>query len=245
MCGEGCFAQGHGLEFLVMALQTYWHSTSLQPSWLSMKKAFIQEAACLSDFEIRTGPVGDGWCDFTVRLGDASWSCSASYIDHHPLHYLIHSAVDLYDHLFVESVPVQNAVWDSLAADEPGGIVVRATPAGENVKVSIFYYPGEPLLPSPEKLPEIQPVAEGLVGYWTYADAIFNDAAKAVVRHGFTGLRNAWEANRWDIDAHYQVLPIEHFLYLANLVMNRSPKCGMTFQEEISLLNVLSQNHAS
>ena len=208
-------------------------------------KSFIQEDTCLSDFEIHTGPVGTGSCDFTVRLGDASWSCSASYIDHHPLHYLIHSAVDLYDHIFVEQVPVRNAVWDSLAADEPGGIVVRATPAGQNVKVSVFHYPDEPLWPSSEKLPAVPPVAEGLVDYWAYAEAIFEDAAAAVVRHGFTGLRNAWEPNRWDIDAHHQVLPIEHFLYLANLVMHRSPKNGMTFQEELSLLNEFTQKYAS
>jgi hypothetical protein len=79
-------------------------------------------------FEIQTGVVDVGWCDFSVRLGSDTWSCHASCIDDHPLYPLIHSAVDLYNHIFEDPLPIENAVWDSLAADEPGGIVIRATP---------------------------------------------------------------------------------------------------------------------
>lgn len=196
-------------------------------------------------FEISTGCVDVGWCDFLVRLGDKSWSCQASYIDHHPLYPLIHSAIDLYNHIFEEPIPIENAIWDSLAADEPGGIIIRATPEEQNVKIKIFHYPGEPLWPDPKKLPDISPVAEGLVDYWTYADAIFQDAARAVVRHGFTGLRNAWEPNRWDIDSHNPVFPVEHFLYLAALIKHRCPRKEMSLEDELCLLHELKQKYRS
>lgn len=192
----------------------------------------------LKQFEIRTGAVDFGWCDFFVRLGDESFSCHASYISDHPLNPLIHSAVDLYKHIFDYPIPIDNAVWDSPAADEPGGIVIRATPEGECVRVRIYCYDEVHFWGSDTSmLPEIPPAAEGLVDYWTYADAIFEDCARAIGRHGITGLRNAWQPNRWDIDAHYEVLPVERLLYLAALVKYRSPKAGMSLEEELVLLH--------
>ena len=196
----------------------------------------------VSIFEITTGPVDHGWCDFTVRLGDGVWNCHSSYIGSHPLHALIHSAIDLYNHIFEDPIPVENAIWDSLAADEPGGIVIRATPKIENVRVQIYQYLDDPLYPSP-KAPEIPPAADAEIDYWTYADAIFLDASRAIARQGITGFRNAWEPNRWDIDAHCQVLPIEHFLYLAALVKHRAPIKGLRLEEEIAILTELGERH--
>jgi hypothetical protein len=187
-------------------------------------------------FQIVTGPVEAGSCDFTVRLGESSWSCRASYIASLPVTELIHSAIDLYEHLFVEPLPMENAIWDSLAADEPGGIVIRATPEESKVKVVIFHYPSEPMWPKPDELPEIPPVSSGLMDYWTYADAIYEDAARVIARHGFTGLREAWEFGSWGIDGHWTVFSIEHFLYLAALIKHRSPRRNLTLEDELDLL---------
>lgn len=197
-------------------------------------------------FEVRTGAVDEGWCEFLVRLGDESWSCHASYIGHHPLNPLIHSAVDLYNHIFEDPILIENAVWDSQVDDEPGGIVIRATPEGDKVRVRIYIYDGvDSFWPDPATLPEIPPTAEGVVDYWAYADAIFEDGSRAIARHGITGLRNAWQPNRWDIDAHYEVLPVEHFLYLAALVKHRSTKAGMDLEEELLLLHEMQTRFQS
>jgi hypothetical protein len=116
-------------------------------------------------FQVSTGPVDAGWCAFEVRLGESSWGCQASYISSLPVVELIHSAIDLYEHLFEDPIPLENAVWDTLAADEPGGIVIRATPEDGKVKVTIYHYPNEPMWPKPDELPEIPPIASGLVDY--------------------------------------------------------------------------------
>lgn len=187
-------------------------------------------------FQVTTGPVDAGWCDFKVRLGESSWACQASYISTFPVAELIHSAIDLYEHLFENPIPLENAVWDILAADEPGGIVIRATPEAGKVKVTIFHYPTEHLWPKPNELPEIPPVASGLIDYWSYADAIYEDAARVIARHGVTGLREAWEPGSWGIDGHRPVFPFEHFLYLAALVKHRSSKRNLTPEEELILL---------
>ena len=143
-------------------------------------------------FEIQSGVVDVGWGDFSVRVGDHAWSCQASYIAEHPLNPLIHSAVDLFDHLFEDPLPIENAVWDALAADEPGGIVIRAVPQAESVRVKVFLY-HEQLWPDPEKVTDIPPVANIVMDYWAYAEAIFNDASRAIARQGFAGFRNGWE----------------------------------------------------
>ena len=199
----------------------------------------------LKRFEVRTGTAECGWCEFSVRLGDDSWSCNASYISDHPLNPLIHSAVDLYNHIFENPIPIENAVWDSLAADEPGGIVIRATPEGECLRVRIYRYDEVHFWGGDTTtLPEIQPAAEGLVDYWAYADAIVEDGARAIARQGITGLRNGWQHCRWDIDAHFEVLPVEHFLYLAALVKYRAPKVGMNLEEELLLLRGIQAEYS-
>jgi hypothetical protein len=110
-------------------------------------------------FQVTSGPVEAGWCAFEVRLGESSWSCQASLISSLPVSELIHSAIDLYEHFFEYAIPLENAVWDNLAADEPGGIVIRATPEDGKVKVTIFHYPSEPMWPKPDELPGIPPVS--------------------------------------------------------------------------------------
>jgi len=199
----------------------------------------------VSTFEVITGVAEWGGGDFTVRLDNSSWRCRASYIDQHPLHGLIHSAIDLYDHIFVAPYEIEDAVWDCRAADEPGGIVIRVTPEWENVRVQIFHYLSGSLWPSPKTSPEIPPVADRLVDYWNYAEAIWYDAARAIARQGFTGLRDAWEPNRWDADSHFEVLPIEHFFYLAALVRYRSPRKSMSLSEEIAILRDMEEKNKS
>jgi hypothetical protein len=197
-------------------------------------------------FEIMSGAVEVGLCDFTVRLGESSWSCQASYLHSLPISDLIHVAIDLYEHLFEDPLPLENAVWDALAADEPGGIVIRAMPADDQaklVKLTIFYYPTEPMWPKPDELPEIPPVAEGLVDYWEFATAVYNDAARTLLRHGTIGLRSAWEPGHWGIDGHWSVFPFEHFMYLATLVKYRRSKESLTFEEELTLLREIREKH--
>jgi hypothetical protein len=191
-------------------------------------------------FQISTGAVDAGWCDFKVRLGESSWACQASYISSFPVAELIHSAIDLYEHFFENPIPLENAVWDILAADEPGGIVIRAAPEDGKVKVTIFQYLSEPFWPKPDELPEIPPVASGLVDYWSYAEAIYEDAARVVARHGITGLREAWEPHSWGVDGHWPVFPFEHFLHLGALVKHRSCSGDLTLDEEIGFLREIN-----
>ncbi len=197
----------------------------------------------LTEIEFITGSVEFGCSDFTVRLGAQRWHCRASYISYHPLRDLILSAVDLYDHIFNSPIPVENAVWEICAHDEPGGIVVRAVPCGEQVNIRIYHYTGDKLWPNPKNTPEVGPVAESLVNYWQFAEAILTDAARSLANHGITGFRNAWEPHRWDIDAHWEVLPVEHFLYLATLVKHRVPIYAMTLTEEIALLSEIMEKY--
>lgn len=189
-----------------------------------------------ADFEILVGPAEAGWCDFTVRLNTLSWTCHASYIGDHPLKVLIHSAVDLYNHLFEDPIPVENARWDCLAADEPGGLFLRITPHSGNVKVTLFSYTSEMLHPNPENCPEVPPAAEAVMSYWDYAEGVLFAASRALARQGVTGLRNGWVPNMWHIDGHFEVFPMEHFLYLAALVRDRTPKTDMNLAEERAIL---------
>lgn len=195
-------------------------------------------------FEIHSGDVDVGWCEFSVRAGDQSWSCHASYIADHPLKPLIHSAVDIFDHIYEDPLPIENAIWDSLAADEPGGIVIRAVPHAEKVNVKVFDYRDQYLWPSPSQLPEIPAVADIFIDYWMYAEAIFADASRVIARHGFAGFRNAWEPTSWDADTHHCILPVERFFYLASLIKHRVPRKVLSFQDELSLLaNIDQKNH--
>jgi hypothetical protein len=200
----------------------------------------------LSIFEIITGVVEVGWCDFTVRVDTASWKCRASYIGQHPLHDLIHSAIDLYTHIFEAPLEEEDAVWDCRVTDEPGGILIRAIPEWKNVRVQIFdFQSDDSFWPEPKTSPAIPPVADTVVEYWSYAEAIFHAAARAIARQGFTGLREAWEPHGWDVDFHFEVLPVEHFLYLAALVRDRAPRKRMSLAEEIAILRDIEERNKS
>lgn len=199
----------------------------------------------LSTFEVTIGVADVGWCDFSVRVDNASWQCQASYIGDHPLNDLIHSAIDLYTHIFEAPLDEEQAVWDCRIADEPGGILIRTIPDGKNVRVQIFEFQSDDQWPKFEALPEIPPVAEAIVDYWSYADAIFQAGARAVAKQGFTGLRNGWIPQGWDVDFHFEVLPIEHFLYLAALVRDRAPRKRMSLAEEIAILRDIEGENKS
>jgi hypothetical protein len=193
--------------------------------------------------EFNTGPLDVGWSEFKVRLSSSCWTCQASYICSHPLRDLIFAVVDIYDHIFVDPLPSENAVWDSAACDEPGGIVVRAIPIGKQVSVSVYEYTDWTVLWAEAKnRPDIPAAGEITVDYWDFADAVFTDAARAVVRHGFTGFREGWHPHRWDADSHFEVLPVEHFLFLAGLVLRRQPVHQMTFDEELELLKEVKRH---
>lgn len=208
-------------------------------------------------FEVRTGLVDTGWCDFYVRLGDQSWSCRASYIGEYPPAPLIRSAVDMHTRLFKSHWRGGKSFWDSKITAEPGGILIRVSPSGTMIKVTIFYSESDIFdsrnidRPTADR-PYIPPVAEGLVDYWDYADAIFVDAAKAIVRQGFVGLREAWNPGSWGADfdgydPHFPMdpFPTDHFFYLAALKKYRSPKPKMSFEEELSLLQQLHEQYKS
>ena len=191
--------------------------------------------------EFTSGVVDVGWSEFTVRLENESWSCQASYLYAHPLYELLLSAVDLYDHIFTAPVPKKNAIWLSNAIDEPGGIAIQAIPKNENAEVSVFIYDAEDL-PNSSEITKRPAVGKATVNYWEYANAVFQDAARAVARQGFTGFQNAWE-HTWDLDSHFEVLPVEHFLYLASLVMTKEKKPGLSLKEEINLLSTILEKY--
>ncbi len=193
-------------------------------------------------FRIQIGPASFGWCDFSVSLGDASWSCDASYLGAHPLYSLIHSAVDLYgardddDYLF--------PIWDSLIEDEPGGIVVRVRPEGDKVRLSIYQFHDCVKWPDAKEDPGMSPVGEAVISYWSFADAVFEAAAIAVVRQGVTGLRENWQPGQWDAEKHSPTFSYEYFLYLGALVKHRLPKEQMSFREELEMLRELEEKYA-
>jgi len=155
------------------------------------------------------------------------------------LRELIFAAVDIHAHMFSYPVPPKNAIWHASAVAEPGGIVLRIVPIGAKVKVSVLLH--DCWMPDPEVLSADLIVGEGTVDYFDFARAVYRDAGRTVVRHGFTGLRQAWEPGRWDIDSHFEVLPIEHFLFLARLVSQGVPSYSLTFGEELELLNKIKE----
>ncbi|HEX5314020.1 MAG TPA: hypothetical protein VFX38_03805 [Gammaproteobacteria bacterium] len=184
--------------------------------------------------EFRTARVESGWSDFTVSLGESSWKCRASYISAHPLVDMIHTAVDLYDHIFVAPMPEESSTWDITACDEPGGLLIRIVSIeGEN-RASVFRL-------DDQFKPQAVPVGEGTIDYWQFADAVFSDAARTVARYGFIGFRDRWFFPNWDRDYHYEALPIEHFLYLAALIERRKPVNEITLADEIGLLRKIQK----
>jgi hypothetical protein len=83
-------------------------------------------------------------------------------------------------------------VWDCLAADEPGGIVLRILPLlgpkGRRIRMQVFRYRGDDLWPGPDKIPEIFPEADGIITLDAFARAVYTAAADALAREGITGL---------------------------------------------------------
>jgi len=185
-------------------------------------------------FEIITGPVEYGWCDFSVRVGGNVWSCQASYVGEYPLDPLLHSAVNLHNHLFIDPIPEENAVCESRILDEPGGILIEARPEEGAVAVRVFHDPGNNEL---NQIADDSLVATLELDYWEYASAIANDARRAVARQGFVGLRNGWEGpEHWGFDFEYGIFPVEQFLYLLHLVRDRQPPVNRCLSDEILLL---------
>lgn len=193
-------------------------------------------------FEIMTGPTSDGWCDFSVRVDSDSWECRASYIGEHPLNPLVHSAVNLYGHIFVEPIPLENAVCDSIITDEPGGILLRATPSGHNVNLQIYIDPGNEFMSGDVKASERSLVAETSMDYWDYAGAIYCDLGRAISRQGIIGLRNGWRGKQnWGFDFEYNILPLEQVVYLAFLLKDRVAPTDSNFWDELAVLGEMAR----
>ena len=193
-------------------------------------------------FEIETSDVVDGLCDFGVRLGDGSWHCQASYIGDFPLKPLLVSAVELnsFIHQDEDDRVIEDPVWDSRTADEPGGIVIRARPAGDDVAVTIYYYEGEPLWPDPKKCPDVAPVAEAVITFREYAEAIYRDAVKVLVKHGVTGIHHHWSLGRWDKGEVSDVFPVPHLLRLAAILKGRVENTPLSWPEELAILREIT-----
>lgn len=193
-----------------------------------------------TEIEFITGPVDAGWSKFTVRLGQQQWTCQASYLGTHPLRELVFAVLDIYDCDFADpGAPAFELCWDIWARDEPGGVFIRVgIRANQRVNVRIYRNLIEDkYLPRLDVAdPAIIPVAESVVDYWQFAEAVFDDAARSLARHGITGFRNGWYPDRWDVDAHYEALPVEHLLYLGALVKNHAPVKGLSLAEEIAML---------
>lgn len=192
------------------------------------------------NFQILTGNTDAGWCNFTVQVGEVSWACRASYIGSYPLFPLIHSAVNLYNQRYMDSIPIENAVCDSYITGEPGGILIRATPEGDRVAIHVFC---DSELVQSSSIDCSRAVASTVIDLWEYLDAIFADAHKAIARQGFLGLRNGWRGlSHWGIDFEYSILPIEQFLYLAYIVRHRKPPVDSSFTDELDLLELIGKS---
>lgn len=190
--------------------------------------------------EFITGPVEAGWSEFTVWIGESSWTCNASYLGSHPLSQLIHLAVDIHEHIVENADCEGDDIWTAWAIDEPGGIVVQAAPVnGCKLEMSVFQFKKEDLLTMQKDPPDIPPNGECILEYWDFAKAVFNDAARAIARQGITGFRHAWEPFHWGDGFHFTALPVEQFFYLANLVMDGEKKPGLSLKEEIQILETV------
>jgi hypothetical protein len=193
----------------------------------------------LLPFNVESGFIEFGWSDFRVSLGEQRWSCQASYISAHPIQALVRAAIDIHTHFFSAfPFPPEHSVWQVLAADEPGGIVLRLAPEATCVRITIFHYPDEPTWPDPDELPEIPPVAEGFVDYWVFAEAVQRDAALVLGRHGLTGFTCGWDFWGWE-DDNLPLFPVALFLHLTALVRDRKVPGSMSLAEEIDLLRAL------
>ena len=176
-----------------------------------------------SPFILTVGETDVGWCGVEVRFGNRTWRCEASYLGPYPLLPLIHAAVELLQYFMDNDtgsgMSDAGDVWDCLAADEPGGIVLRVMPhpggAGQRVKVQVFRYRGDALLPSPDNLPDIPPEAEGVITLDAFARAVYEAGANALARQGITNLSLNWEHHLMTHDnASLTVFPVDRFLHL-------------------------------
>jgi len=192
-------------------------------------------------FDIEIGPAEWGSAEYTLRLGEDSWRCTASYIGLHPLNQLIHSAVDLYNHIFELPLPEESAIWECWALDEPGGILLRVTSEGRKVKITVYYSLMDDFVLGQDRCPDISAVAECLIDYWEYAEAIYRAAAQVILKQGFVGLRSGWRPGYWDADNQREVLPVERFFYLAALVRHRAPRPVLGLAEEIAILSAIAE----
>lgn len=192
-----------------------------------------------SPFHLFTGICEAGWSDFTIGFRDRSWSCNASYIGTHPLGNLLPSAVGMFLFLYEEAiVPAQ---WKTVVADEEGGIAIISRLHGKQVKVIIYVYASDEcgLFPTPEKFPDILPVAEELIDYWDYAHAIFDAAQESIVRQGFAGMSEGWDPGNWGDHEASDAFSLAHFFHLASILKYKRPRQNMTLSDEIKLLEKL------
>ena len=174
-----------------------------------------------SPFALAVGETADGWCKYEVRFGDHTWRCEASYIGDYPLCPLIHAAVEL-PREFDDADNCWDAdqdAWDCLAADEPGGIVLRLIPLNGRedcrIRLQVFRYRGDDLWPSPHKHPDIKPEAEGVITLDAFARAVYEAGADALARQGITNLSLNWEHHLMTHDnASLVVFPVDRFLHL-------------------------------
>ena len=190
-------------------------------------------------FELTTEKSEVGWCDFSVRLGDARWDCQASYIGDHPLRSLIHSALGIHSELSRPNA--RPSTWDSLAADEGGGIFIRANREGGRVRVKAFHYLGGDPWPSPERQPQ-PPAGEAAIDFQDYALAIYRDASRAISRQGIMGFARGWDWSWCDGEPSSEPIPIPQFLRLAGIVRNLPVDEPTTLDEEIEILRTLGKD---
>lgn len=209
-----------------------------------------------SPFILTVGETDEGWCGVEVRFGNRTWRCEASYLGPYPLLPLIHAAVELLQHFMDNDtgsgICDAGDVWDCLAADEPGGIVLRVMQhpggAGQRVKVQVFRYRGDDLLPSPDNLPDIPPEAEGIITLDAFARAVYEAGAGALSRQGITNLSLNWEHHLMAHDnAALVVFPVDRFLHLHRQLHGTRGGWGnalIPFAEDIAILRAILRRNA-
>ncbi len=206
-----------------------------------------------SPFVLTVGETEVGWCGFEVRFGERTWRCEASYIAAYPLSPLVYAAVELpqyfRDNCHADTDDDDVDVWDCLAADEPGGIVLRVIPligrADRRVRIQVFRYRGGDMWPRPDKCPDIPPEAEGTITLDAFARAVYKAAAHALARQGITRLSLGWESRLLTLDFNTMVVfPVDRFLHLHYQLQGAKrdePSAGGTLAEDVAILQQILQ----
>ena len=123
----------------------------------------------------------------------------------------------------------------------PGG-------AGQRVKVQVFRYRGDDLLPSPDNLPDIPPEAEGIITLDAFARAVYEAGAGALSRQGITNLSLNWEHHLMAHDnAALVVFPVDRFLHLHRQLHGTRGGWGnalIPFAEDIAILRAILRRNA-